>query len=132
MRLENKQIIKNQETLVAELKESFQRLEQILLADVEHKKDISQLKKESDLHFQKNRTLEAKVETTTTALATRMTAMEKTKSEYDGAKIYQRVPELWEWFQQEKGWRRFVPTAMAALAWIATMITFFIKMHDSL
>lgn len=125
VRGENKQILQNQQTLVSELKESFGRLEKILLSEVEQRKDIDQLKKEADLLFQKQRNAEERVMKDVLALSARMAKMELTKAEYDGARIYERVPVIWEYVQQEKGWRRFLPGVLSAIATICTIATFF-------
>lgn len=133
IRKENAEIIHNQKILVNELKESFLRLEKILLADVEHKKDIQQLKKESDLLFEKTRLIEQKVD-----------AIEVRNARCDGAGIFENFPRMfgwyqqqkalpdkfdkvWNWYQQEQGWRRFIPAVMAMLAWLATMYEMFNK-----
>lgn len=116
IRSENRQIIRNQETLVLELKKSFERLEGILMADVEHRKDIQQLHKESDLLFEKVRNNEHRVE-----------KIEIRNAKVDGMGIVEDFPEVWNWYQQEKGWRRFIPAAMACLAWMATILSFLMK-----
>ena len=115
-------IMEGQNTLVKELKDSFSRLENILLADVEHRKDIAQLKKESDILFNKQRLTDETVVASFGNVNGRISQIEHTRALYDGAEVLSRSKTMWDWRQQELGWRRFIPAAMAALAWLATMV----------
>lgn len=113
IRSENKKILENQSALVTELKDQFGQLKAILMTDVEHKKDIEQLKKESDILFNSIREHNG-----------RLDKIEVRNARCDGAGIEKNFPKIWNWYQQEQGWRRFIPAAMAVLAWIATMFPY--------
>lgn len=105
-------ILMNQETLqkshaelASTLKESMNQLKEILLAEVANKKDIDQLKKEHDLLFP-----------TIRKLAERVDEIEIRNAKCDGAGIFQNFPKVWNFYQQEQGWRRFIPAICAILA----------------
>lgn len=104
----------NQDNLSDSLKRSLDRLEQILLAEVENKKDIIQLRKESDLLFTKGREIDC-----------RLDLIDVRNAKCDGSGIFKDFPKVWNWYQQEVGWRRFIPAAMTIITTLlAAYVTF--------
>jgi len=98
----------------SELKESITKMTDILIESTKHSADIAQLKRETNLLFEQDRVVTGRVE-----------LIEQRNAKCDGAGIFERFPEVWDWFQQERGWRRFLPTFMAFLAWCASIWAFF-------
>jgi len=100
--------------LASTLKESMNQLKEILLAEVANKKDIDQLKKEHDLLFPAIRATKERVD-----------RIEIRNAKCDGAGIFENFPKLWNFYQQEQGWRRFVPAACAIVALLCTLYVTF-------
>jgi hypothetical protein len=115
------QILANQEQSARDMKAAIDKLTTIIMTDIERRMEVDQLKKESELHFEKNRNLAEKVD-----------AIEVRNAKCDGAGIFDNFPIIWNWFQahkdsdidfkkmwrwylMEQGWRRFVPATMTVL-----------------
>lgn len=122
-RLLNSQILKNQEVLAKAQEEValkidrfFDRLEAVLLTDVERRKDISQLMKDTDYLFSDHRNL-----------CIRVDKLESIRNIQDGMELTSKTGTLWNWYQQERGWRRTIPIALAAISALSALFTFLYK-----
>ena len=121
------QILHNQEQSARDMKSAIDKLTTIIMTDIERRMEVDQLKKESELHFEKNRSLSQRVE-----------GIEVRNAKCDGAGIFENFPHIWNWYnkhkesdvdfkkmwtwyQQEQGWRRFVPAAMTILTGILAL-----------
>lgn len=118
-KLINAQILSNQELLtqhqselVKKLETFFSRLEEILLSDVERRKDVEQIVKNQEL-------LDYNIK----ELQHNFHVLEYSKSNIEGSEILKKVPIMWNWYQQEKGWRRFIPGMFTFTALVLTAIS---------
>jgi len=123
----SKQMLRNQQSLaeqhlllVTKLDGFFERLEVILLADMERRTQLAQTMQDVNQLYGDSRELRI-----------RMADMETTKAQYDGANIYTRVPKLWEWYQQEQGWRRLIPTIMTIITGLFAIYISLSSMNDT-
>lgn len=103
--------------LSSTLKESMSQLREILLSEVANKKDIEQLKKENDLLFSRIKLVDQRVG-----------RIEVRNAVCDGAQILARFPKVWDFYQQEQGWRRFLP---AAMTFISLLLAIYISLVGS-
>lgn len=122
-RIVQAQLLRNQEiqaerqdALVKKLDEFFNRLEKILITDVERRKDIESVTKDTDILYKEYR-----------ELSHRMDIGEQFRSNYVNNKTGEKVSDLWNWFNQEKGWRRTIPYVMAAISTLSALFTFLYK-----
>ena len=127
------QILINQEQLGTDIKQAIEGLTKIIMADIEIRKDVEQLKKDREILFSMQRVDVARIE-----------IIEKRNAKCDGAGIFENFPTMWNWYQQHKaktesyeaivkavkakvdkmhiwylgemGWRRFFPAAAAFVA----------------
>ena len=115
------QILHNQEQSARDMKDAIDKLTAIIMADVERRVAVDQLKKETGLLFEKARRTEDRVED-----------IERRNARCDGAGIFENFPKMWEWYQSVKqpsidfqkvwrwylgelGWRRFIPAVLTVL-----------------
>lgn len=96
-----------------ELQSSIEKLTEILITSTRQAEEISRNSSDINRLYAKERELEDRVGD-----------IEDRNARCDGAGIFERFPQVWDWFQQEKGWRRFIPTMMAVLAALAAIIQF--------
>lgn len=96
-------ILKNQRDLSVDIKDAITGLTKIVMADIALRKDVEHAKKDLALLF-----------TQTRSGAKRVEALEKINAQFEGSKIYDNFPKVWNWYQEEKGYRRLFPAAMAA------------------
>lgn len=101
-------------SLVEKQERFLDKLEAVLLEDRDMKKDIEQAQKDIDAVGDKIRQIKSDVD-----------SCKETRAKMQGMGVMERFPKVWDWYQQEQGWRRFIPTAMAGLAWLATMYNIF-------
>jgi len=111
------QLLVNQKETSDDLKQAINKLTAIIELDIETRKDVEQLKKDRDAQAVK-----LKVE------QSRITAIEVRNAKCDGLGIFNKWDEVWNFIQQEKGWRRFVPVAMAI---ISTGLAIYITLADA-
>jgi hypothetical protein len=98
-----------------EMREVFIRFENILLADVEHRKDIEHLKKDVDLLGGKVRNQQASLADITIW-----------RTECSAADIPAKTSKMWERHLMDQGLRRFVPSALAFISVaVAVYVAFF-------
>ncbi len=140
----NISILKNQELLssqhldlVQKLDGFFSRLEVILLADVERRKDIDQLIKDTD-HLHKH----------VRDNSEEIKHINERNARCDGAGIFENFPKMWNWYQGHKdsaidfkkmwlwylgelGWRRFVPAAMTMVTALLALYVTFAEVTDN-
>ena len=90
--------------LVQKLDGFFDRLEAILLADMERRTQMDQALRDIDQLFKDSRQMHAEVD----AIHTRNALC-------DGANVISRTDKMWTWMQQEQGWRRFLPVAISLI-----------------
>lgn len=91
-------------TLVQKLDGFFDRLEAILLADMERRTQMDQALRDIDQLFRQHREAHIAID----AIHTRNAIC-------DGANVIQRTEKMWTWMQQEQGWRRFLPVAISLI-----------------
>lgn len=139
----NASILKSQEMLasqhldlVQKLDGFFSRLEVILLADVERRKDIDQLIKDTN-HLHEHARLNTE----------KIAAIEQRNAMCDGAGIFDNFPKMWNWFQGNKkmldkfeslyqwylgelGWRRFIPVAMTVITGLLALYMAFAQVNQ--
>jgi len=114
------QILTAHSELVRELKDSFKRLESILLSDVEHKKDIGQLRRDVDGIGENARALRTEVAANTLWRAQMQAKYDGKHSElqkYD----HKRFEEVANFVQSEKSVRRHIPILISAVALAVTI-----------
>jgi hypothetical protein len=114
-------ILETLHTQTSTFNDSIKELTQVLLQNARHGEVMLQLKKENDLLFISQRELKQEVG-----------LIKQRNAKCDGAGIFENFPvmyswytankeklvqfgNVWTWYNQELGWRRFVPTAMALL-----------------
>lgn len=90
--------------LVQKLDSFFDRLEAILLADMERRTQMDQALRDIDQLFKHQRELHQDVD----AIHTRNALC-------DGANVIGKTDKMWTWMQQEQGWRRFLPVAISLI-----------------
>ena len=98
----------------SDLKQAINRLTAIIEADIETRAAVEQLKKDREVLYAKYHGIDARVD-----------GIETLAHQYKGAKIYDRVPVLWDWRQQEMGWRRFLPAMLAGLSFLILLYNTF-------
>jgi len=106
-------VLINQETQAKDLKQAIDRLASIIEADISTRKDVEQLKKDRETLFSKVHLTDGRV-----------SAIEVRNAKCDGAGIFEKFPRVWDWYQGELGWRRFIPATMAVLSFLFAMFTF--------
>lgn len=127
------QVLENQKQLGTDIKQAIDGLTKIIMADIETRKDVEQLKKDREILFDLQRVDAAAI-----------VSLQRLADQYKGAGIFDHFPILWNWYQQheaaeevedeqiaamqtrtntvytwylgELGWRRFIPTAIAIIA----------------
>jgi len=135
-------VLQNQQQFGQDIKQAIDGLTRILLADIETRKDVEQLKKDREILFDLQREDAAQI-----------ARINQLADRYTGAGIYENYPKLWNWFQQheaaevaddttcniykakvdvlhnwylqEMGWRRFIPGAL-------TIVSTFLVIYVSL
>lgn len=108
--LENQETLaKHQDALVQKLDSFFSRLEIVLITDVERKKDIDVLGKEHEVLFERQR-----------SLSKRVTDVERI---LEGANVSTHLNTIWDWYQQERGWRRLIPSIFSVVSAICAVTT---------
>jgi hypothetical protein len=113
--LENQHHLADQHlVLVQKLDKFFDRLETILMADVERRAHVEQLIKDTDELAKIQRKMNEEID-----------VIQQRNAKCDGAGIFENFPLLWNHYQQEKGWRRMVPIACAVTAAIAALVPYF-------
>ena len=126
-------VLESQVQLGTDLKQAIDGLTRIIMADIETRKDVEQLKKDREILFAMTRTE-----------SIRLDAIELRNARCDGAGIFENFPKMWNWYQQhesaatnfhevvvgikskvdtvynwylgEMGWRRFIPAAIAIVS----------------
>jgi hypothetical protein len=123
IQLVNRDILRNQELmatqhiqLVTKLDDFFCRLETILLADAERRTQLVQALQDVDQLFKDNRAIKKDLQ-----------EIHEWKATLEGAGILINFPKVWNFFQQEQGWRRFVPAAMSL---VTGLLAIYITMHS--
>jgi hypothetical protein len=132
------QILINQTELGIDIKQAIEGLTKIIMADIEIRKDVEQLKKDREITFATQR-----------AVVNRIDAIDLRNARCDGAGIFENFPRMWDWYQKheqktkncdakievirkkvdkvytwqlgEMGWRRFLPAAAAFIAAVAAV-----------
>lgn len=127
------QVLDNQKQFSIDIKQAIDGLTKIIMADIETRKDVEQLKKDREILFTMTRTE-----------SIRLDAIELRNARCDGAGIFENFPKMWNWYQQhesaatnfhevvvgirnkvdtvynwylgEMGWRRFIPAAIAIVS----------------
>lgn len=124
-------ILQNQEQHARDFREAITRLTDILIESTKHTEAIAQLKKETDLLFDKDRVQQERVEARCQVVDIKMAkldgridAMEKLASKYDGADIFEKVKHLHNWMLREQGVHKFIPTAISVLTGLAALYMF--------
>lgn len=106
-------LLDSHDALSVDLKAAIDRLTAIIEADIGTRKDVEQLKKDREVLYQKTHKVEGRV-----------SSIEVRNAKCDGAGIFEKFPKVWDWFQAELGWRRFLPSVMAFLSALFAIITF--------
>jgi hypothetical protein len=104
------QVLENQRVLGETMTTALNRLTSIIEEDIGTRKDVEQGKKDIERLYLKARAADDSIAEITLRNA-----------KCDGAGIFDNWLTVWNFIQQEKGWRRFAPAAMAFAAWIAVM-----------
>lgn len=127
------QVLDNQKQFSIDIKQAIDGLTKIIMADIETRKDVEQLKKDQEILFAMTHTE-----------SIRLDAIELRNARCDGAGIFENFPKMWNWYQQhesaatnfhevvvgirnkvdtvynwylgEMGWRRFIPAAIAIVS----------------
>jgi hypothetical protein len=128
---DTKALMKGQEALavqhmvlVQKLDSFFDRLEAILLADMERRTQMDQALRDIDTLYVDSRAQHKELDSIKQRNATCDGAGVMDKNEemwiWYQANITKskQFTEVWNWFQQEKGWRRFVPTMLTVITGI--------------
>jgi hypothetical protein len=131
------QILINQTELGIDIKQAIEGLTKIIMADIEIRKDVEQLKKDREITFATQR-----------AVANRIDAIEIRNAKCDGAGIFENFPKmyewyisniekskqfsvLWRWYLGELGWRRFIPIILSFITCLLALYVTFAEMtHD--
>jgi len=126
-------ILENQLQLGSDIRQAIDGLTRIIIADIETRKDVEQLKKDREILFDMQR-----------ADALQIIRINERTARFDGAGIFENFPRMWNWYQQheaadvaddmtikilnnkvdtlhnwylgELGWRRFIPVTLAAIS----------------
>jgi hypothetical protein len=130
-------VLDNQVSMATDMKAAIDRLSSIIEADIGTRKDVEQLKKDREILYDQSREDVARID-----------AIMIRNAMCDGAGIFEKFPEMFNWYQanrvkseqfvkvyawynQELGWRRFIPTLMTVLtALLALYVTFSELSHE--
>lgn len=132
------QILANQLQLGTDIKQAIDGLTKILLADIETRKDVEQLKKDREILFELRREDGAQI-----------ARIIQLADRFSGARVLENTQEMWNWYQQhrtaesafrmdldntktklgtvhdwylgEMGWRRFIPATAAVISVLLTI-----------
>ena len=107
-------VLESQHELGNTIKEALHRLTAIIEADIGTRKDVEQGKKEREILFCSRRKDEQRID-----------AIEIRNAKCDGAGIFQNFPTMWNWYQGELGWRRFIPAIMTGLSFLILLYVTF-------
>ena len=130
-------ILETLHTQTSTFNDSIKELTQVLLQNARHGEVMLQLKKENDLLFISQRELKQEVG-----------LIKQRNSRCDGAGIFENFPVMyswylankekmvqfggvWQWYNQELGWRRFVPTAMALITGLLALYVTVAELNHS-
>lgn len=105
-------LIEAQRATSADLKEAINRLASIVEADIETRAAVEQLKKDREILYAKYHGIDARTD-----------AIEIRNARCDGAGIFENFPTVWNYIQQEKGWRRFLPGVMTFLSFLLLLFS---------
>lgn len=94
----------NQTEATRDLKTAISELTKIVRADIQTRAEVEQLKKDREILF-----------SMASSAAGRLEEIELRNAKCDGAGIFENFPKVWNWYQQELGWRRFAPAAMTII-----------------
>ena len=109
-------VLNNQVELATDLKGALRELTDIIKADIRTRAEVEQLKKDRELLYIKTRQITETIQ-----------GIKERNAKCDGAGIFENFPKVWNWYQQERGIRRFVPAAMAAICGFTTIYFAWIK-----
>ena len=129
------QVLHNQHQLGIDIKQAIDGLTKIIMADIETRKDVEQLKKDREILFDLVR-----------ADALQIARINERNAKCDGAGIFENFPKMWDWYKQhdsayislvdqvetesgrldkvydwymnEMGWRRFIPSTLTIISGI--------------
>ena len=106
------QVLDNQQQLGTDFKDALSRLTSIIEEEIGTRKDVEQLKKDREILYEKRG-----------VDAARIAAIEVRNAKCDGLGVFEKFPMVWDFMQQEKGWRRFVPGVGAAVCTVSVVYT---------
>ena len=95
------QMLDNQQTLSSTMTAALDRLTATIEADIGTRKDVEQGKKDIKRLYTKSR-----------EIAVEIRAINERNTLYDGKGVFDKFDTVWNFIQQEKGWRRFIPATM--------------------
>jgi hypothetical protein len=105
--------------LVQKLDSFFDRLEAILLADMERRTQMDQALRDIDKLYKQQREIHENVD----AIHTRNAIC-------DGAGVMAKTDKMWIWMQQEQGWRRFLPVAISLIVGLLAIYVTITDIND--
>lgn len=107
--------------LVQEIRSMIQEMKAMFGADIELRKDVDQLRKESDLLFEKLREGRRECEARADRFQTTADALSLWKAGIEARIDPKKIDHMHEFILQEQGWRRFVPALMATIAFLISV-----------
>ena len=108
------QVLENQKSLGDTMTAALNRLTSMIEADIGTRKDVEQGKKDIERLYLKGRRTEERVE-----------SIEIRNAKCDGLGVFKKWDTVWNFIQQEKGWRRFLPASMAFLSFLILLYVSF-------
>lgn len=123
------QILKAHNELVHELKDSFKRLETILLSDVEHRKDINQLQKDVDGVGEKLRFMFDRVDLNTTFRTQLQVVLTERRLEELQKFNAEEFKEATKFIMSERSWRKIFPFLFALASFALSVFALIEKFH---
>ena len=104
------QVLENQVLQNKTMTDALNRLTSMIEADIGTRYEVEQGKKERELLFDFRRNDVARIE-----------AIEIRNAKCDGLGVFKKWNTVWDFIQQEKGWRRFVPAAMTGISFLIVL-----------
>lgn len=107
-------LIAAQQATSTDLKQAIDKLTSVIMTDIETRAEVEQLKKDREITYRLVHSIVA-----------RLDAIEIRNAKCDGAGIFENFPKVWDYIQQEKGWRRFLPALLTGLSFLILLFNSF-------
>lgn len=107
-------LIDAQQATSSKLEKAINRLTSVIETDIETRAAVEQLKKDREMLFARYHGIDARVD-----------AIEIRNAKCDGLGVFNKWDTVWNFIQQEKGWRRFIPALLTAASFLILLWTTF-------